>query len=132
MQHGCRHHSVHRVEAGNEKSFDATWCYMTHLRFCSSYTTRASRPHEGMHDHSAFASSPSTFAFFFAFLFSRRGFVRSSLNSASSNDFSDLTSSGLYHTGGEVIIAGPPGRSAIVKWNAATKVFTGVKLRIST
>lgn len=73
--------------------------------------------------YSAFAAAAAAF---FAFLFSRRGFVRSSFSSASSSDFSDLTSSGLYHTGGLVISAGPPGSSAIVKWNAATYVFTGV------
>lgn len=50
----------------------------------------------------------------------------SSLSSASSSSFSDLTSSGLYHTGGLVIRAGPAGRRAMVKWKAATKVPDGV------
>lgn len=51
------------------------------------------------------------------------------MSSASSSFFSDFTISGLNHVGGWVINDGPPGRSAIVKWNAATKVFAGVKLK---
>ena len=74
-----------------------------------------------LHAPHAYSALPS--AFFFAFLFSRNGFVRSSRSSGSSSDFSDLTSSGLYQTGGWVINAGPAGSNAIVKWNPATKVF---------
>ena len=114
----------------NEDEKGVHWCYMMlhhAFVFCFSYTTRAR--HKTRDDHSALASSPpSALAFFFAFLLSRKGFVRSSFSSGSSSDFSDLTSSGLNHTGGCVISAGPPGRRAIVKWNAATNVFAGVKL----
>lgn len=77
----------------------------------------------------AFSSDPSVLAlaaFFAFFLSSRRGLLMSSLSSASSNCFSLLTSSGLYHTGDWVISAGPAGRRAIVKWKAATKVPAGV------
>lgn len=54
--------------------------------------------------------------------------MTSVLSSSSSKVFSDLTSSGLYHNGGWVSNSGPVGRSAMVKWNAATKVFEGVYL----
>ncbi|THV07346.1 hypothetical protein K435DRAFT_330788 [Dendrothele bispora CBS 962.96] len=74
-----------------------------------------------------FVSASSDEAFFFLlFLLSRKLFVNRVFNSSSSSSFSVLTSSGLYQRGGWVIIEGPLGRSAIVKWNAATKVFEGV------
>lgn len=70
--------------------------------------------------------SSSAAAFFFLTFFSRRGFASSSLSSSSSSSFSVLTSSGLYHDGGEVSRRGPAGSRAIVKWNPATNVFAGV------
>lgn len=74
--------------------------------------------------------SPSALVCFFLFFLSSLSFlVTSSFSSSSSSSLSVLTSSDLYQTGGCVISAGPAGSSAIVKWNAATNVFAGVKLR---
>ena len=75
-----------------------------------------------------FASTASPSAFFDFFLGSRSALVTNSLSSWSSKVLSDLTNSGLYHNGGWVSNSGPAGRRAMVKWNAATKVFDGVYL----
>jgi hypothetical protein len=84
--------------------------------------------HVTSHFHAS--SPPSALAFFFLlFLFSRRFLARSALNSSSlSSSLSVLTSSGLYQTGGCVISVGPAGKSAIVKWKPATKVWGAVYL----
>lgn len=84
-------------------------------------------------NHSSLTSSapsaPSALAaFFLPFLLARRFLARSAFNSSSSSSFSVFTSSGLYQIGGWVMSVGPPGRSAMVKWNAATKVLAGVNL----
>ena len=76
------------------------FCYTSVVLVLTPRVTAPAALYEEVKHLYSLVSPFSAFAFFFAFLLSRRGFARSSLSSVSSSDFSDLTSSGLNHTGG--------------------------------
>lgn len=104
-------------------AFFAVVCYCQFLLAKLAEPMKREKGHSYSFSFSPEASpSPSPFFFLFFFLSSRNFFDNNETNSSSSSSFSVFTSSGLYQTGGCVTSDGPAGRSAIVKWNAATKV----------